>query len=717
MGDVACQAGGDTVDPDERLPELRPELRLFSGAPTIGGAPTWVIHDPVQARYVQIDAAAYHVLARWCPGETAAAFGERLQGEGRIDVGASSIRELIRFLHANFLTVSPPRGGWRYYAGERKRTERSLLSKIIHNYLFFRIPLLKPQRILEASLPFADALASRMVWYTILLLGLAGLYLAQRQWAAFITSLPDLFTLEGMVAMAVALFFVKAAHELGHAYTAVRYKCRVATMGVAVILMMPLLYTDVTDAWRLRDRRLRFRIDSAGVRVEFAIASVALFLWSFLPDGVLRGLAFSLCAVSLVSSLAINLNPFMRFDGYYLLSDVLGIDNLQSRAFALGTWKLREWLFGLGERCPEVMSRGRVNFLVAYAWGTWVYRLFLFIAIALLVYTFAFKILGVILFVIEIVVFIARPVFNEMKVWWQMRDRIRKSRRSAYTLFAVLAIVALSVWPWSTKVAIPAVIGQAELRPIHVERPAKVDTIDIAVGDIVTAGQALAQLNSPDLEHEIRLADTERKLILARLARIGSDAVDREASLVLQQRLEELAERRAGLERQKSDLVVRAPITGRVLEVNPDIHPGRWIHPREQIALIGNPDHLIARGYVAEHDLWRIEPNRPGLFVPDDLHRPAVSVRIATIGIASATILDYPEVTKLHGGAIAASPNSRGELVAEGAHYSVTMVVEDASWGGEVTVRGLALVEGAAESFVARLWRRTLQVVIRESGA
>jgi putative peptide zinc metalloprotease protein len=201
-------------------------------------------------------------------------------------------------------------------------------------------------------------------------------------------------------------------HEMAHALTAKHLGCRVTSMGVALLVLFPVLYTDTTDAWRLHHRRERLAIVLAGIRMELHLALLATFLWSFLADGPLRSAAFFIATTSWLTSLAINLSPFMRFDGYYALADWLGAANLQPRAFALGRWRLREALFGLNEPPPEQLSRSREHIFILYGWATWIYRLMLFLGIALLIYYFAFKLLGIALFAVEIIWFVLLPVHN-----------------------------------------------------------------------------------------------------------------------------------------------------------------------------------------------------------------------------------------------------------------------------------------------------------------
>jgi len=574
----------------------------------------------------------------------------------------------------------------------------------------------RPQEFLERTLGWAQFCNSPPVRAAIWAMGLIGLYLVSRQWDSYVATFHDFFTWEGAILLAVALMLVKAAHELGHAYTAVAYGCRVHTMGVAFLLMAPLLYTDVTDSWRLTDRRKRFMIDSAGIRVELGIAAIALFAWAFLPDGPLRGLAFMMSAVSLVSSLAINLNPFMRFDGYYLLSEALGVDNLQSRSFAFGRWKMREILFGLGAPAPENLPRRLATILTVYAWAVWVYRLVLFIGIALLVYHYFFKVLGIILFLVEIGVFVARPVASELKVWFDNRAKILSRRRTLTTGVAIAAAVVVCVVPWSTRVEIPAVVESAQVQRLFPVRPAVVSQVHVKHGDVVKSGDPILSLLSPDIEQELDLARTKLSLVRLQHARRTADVEDRASSLVLESSIEGLSSRIDGLEKERGELLIRAPFDGRVVDFDPSLHSGRWVSPRDLVATIAAPGRLVAKGYVAESDMWRLAPGDMGAFIPEAPLRPRVPVRIDQIAASGAGQIEIADVASVFSGRIAVTRDERRRLVPASAHYMVHMSATGSAHTQEMAVRGVVVAAGQPESVFARLWRQTLKVLVQESG-
>ena len=154
------------------------------------------------------------------------------------------------------------------------------------------------------------------------------------------------------------------------------------------------MYTDTTDAWRLRNHKERLLINFAGILTELHLALIATFIWGILPEGGMKSVMFFIATTSWISSLLINVSPFMRFDGYYVFADWLKAENLQPRSFALARWQVRDTLFGLNHSPPEELNPSRRWLFIIYAWSTWIYRFFLFIGIALLVYHFAFKFLN-----------------------------------------------------------------------------------------------------------------------------------------------------------------------------------------------------------------------------------------------------------------------------------------------------------------------------------
>lgn len=699
------------------LPELRPELQLLAGTSDARGQPNWLIHDPLSNRFIQIDAIAHETLRYWQAGDGVENLVKRVNHGGRVEVDADTIAQLMQFLALHQLTIASAPGAWRDFSRLKRAREHGVVASLIHNYLFFKIPLWRPQAFLERTLPLVEWLSSAWARRVLVAIGLAGLYLVSREWDVFVLTLQGYFTWEGAVASALALVIVKTAHELGHAYTAVAYGCRVHTMGLAFVVMAPMPYTDVTDAWRLTDRRQRLHIDSAGMLAEAAIAAVALFLWTFLPNGPLRSAAFLVSVVSIASSLAINLNPFMRFDGYYLLAEFLGVDNLQSRSFAVGRWKMRELLFGLGAPCPEELPAKRIRLLVLYAWATWLWRLALFIGIALLVYHYFFKLVGVILFAVEIIYFIARPVADEMKIWWTMRRQILATRRTFVSVCGATAMIVAAFVPWSGKVEIPAVIEAGELQTLFSVRSAQVVAVHVAHGGLVRAGEPIVTLASSEIDDEIARAAIALRIAMLQYGRRVSDALDREGSLVLESTISALKGKIAGLRKEHEELRITAPFDGRMVDFNAEVRPGRWVNTREPIGVLAKGERVVARGYAAEADVGRLMEGARGVFVPEHPMRHRWEVVVDRIAKGGSSQIEIAELASINTGRIAVVMDERRRLVPDSAQYLVSMSANGVATPSDLALRGVALVNGRPESLAARVWRRALGILVRESGA
>ena len=299
-----------------------------------------------------------------------------------------------------------------------------------------------------------------------------------------------------------------------------------------------------------------------------------------------------------------------------------------------------------------------------------------------------------------------------------MKKRIFWTRRATVTSALVAALAAVFVFPWSARVAVPAVIEMASVEPVFAKRSALVQAVHLRSGAEVNKGDPIVTLHSPDIEQQLVLARTKLRLAKLRYARRGAVASDREASLVLEKQISALESEVKGLELERAELVLRAPIRGKLIEFNPEIHVDRWVNNREMIALVGNPDQHLAKGYISESDLWRVEAGAEGWFIPDSTQRSRAPVRVSSISVGGTKYLDIPEVSSLYSGSIASSRDEKSRVVPANAQYLIQMTVGEVQGEApELSIRGLVLIDGQPESLLARTWRHILSVIVREAGA
>lgn len=715
-------ASGESAPPSPPLPDLRDELQLL-GNDGPAHLSDGVIFDPVRQLYFRVSLETEQLLSLWRHCRTIDDVMLAARDRFGLVVDQTQVAALLQFLDRNGLTYVNTEEAWRRSAMRERSAHEGWIKWAVHNYLFVRLPLVRPDQVLRQLTPWLAPLFTRTCAAVIAACGLAGLYLVSRQWDAFLGTFSHLFSLEGAVLYAIALAIVKSLHEMGHALTASRYGCRVPTMGVCFMVMVPMLYTDASDAWKLSSRRQRLAIDAAGLAVETALACLATLAWSFLPDGPARSLAFAIATTSWLLSLGLNLNPLMRFDGYYILSDLTGIDNLQSRAFAIGRWAMREALFGLGAPPPEVIPKRTRQWLAVYAWAVWIYRLTVFTGIAILIYHATFKLLGLVLFAIEIIFFISLPIWRELKDWFTMRQAILASWHGRVTCAIAILLMTATLIPWSTRITAPALLEASELAQVFPIRPGYVTTATAQIGATVAAGDLLVELASPELEQDIERTRLKIELYTLRLARRGSDAADRAETLVFEDTLRSLAIKLRGLQAERAELRITAPIGGRLVDLDAHLHVGRWLQRSDLIALIAAPGGHTTRGYVGEEDVGRVDQAATAKFIPEDLGAPSSAVRLQDISRVGVQSVDIADLSSHYGGAVAARPQNAtrsGEgktTVPVTGQFLVSGIVADVS--GLPTgrsLRGTLLVKGRAESLAARAWRQIFKVLIRESG-
>lgn len=713
---------GPGQENDLVVPPLREDLQLLPAGTDEYGAPCWTIHDPVRNRYFRIGYAAFEILRRWHMGRGGAIIDD-IRKHTVLTPNERTLADLIRFLHGNGLIQRDTAETVAEFRRIASAGKPPLWKWLIHNYLFIRVPLVHPDSFLRKTRWIADILASRLVMYLIVILGVAGIFLTLRQWDLFLTTFMGFANWQGMVWIAIILTTTKVLHEMGHAYSAVRYGCRVPSMGVAFLVMYPVLYTDTSDAWRLIRKEQRLRIAAAGIRVELALALMATFFWHVVPAGPVQSAVFLLATTTWISTLLINLSPFMRFDGYYLLSDMFGIANLHNRAFAMARWSIREVLFRPSLPPPEPLPSHKRRLLSLFAIAVWVYRFFLFLGIAVVVYHLFFKVLGIVLFLVEICWFIIIPVFKEMKSWWKIRSQAKLTPTMVIVGAVLTGLVVAAFIPWQTNIASDAMLRAGREGDVYTSVAGQIGDIRVVKGQHVMAGEPLAVMVSPELDAEHRIRELELQEAQVRLAQSQTSRQGFEDYATQLQEVRRLAARIAALDARQALLVLRAPIDGIVRELAEDIHVGDWISAQTQIALIigeGESTAYEVTAYVPQHDIIRLGNSPIARFVPEQISQQARKVRITSIEQFNSDFLEIPALAASNGGSLAAKADRQGRYMPIEPVFRVTgVVVSEGETGlpnnGFVqTRRGKLHLEAKPVSWAKRLYDAVAAGFIRE---
>lgn len=703
--------------PDYPLPLLREDIQLMPGTRNWTGEPTWTLADPIRNRFFQLGERDIALLNYWSLG-TPEAILTAVNAEKSLDADLEEVNALLGFLMNAELVDTSAAPLRQRLSSTQKAREQTLFQQLLHKYLFFRVPLIRPDRLLNQLYPRVRFLFQPWFPRITMLVGLLGIVLVAQNWDRFAGGYSWFLTPAGMAMFAVTLLGVKLIHETGHALMLKHYGLRVPTMGVAFLVMWPVLYTDASEGWRLQSRRQRAMIAAAGVMTEMTLACYAMVVWFLLPDGVLRSIAFAVATTTWILSVAVNLNPLMRFDGYYFLSDIVNIPNLQDRSFAVARWRLRRWLFGMDAPAPEYFPERTLFGMVVYAWAIWIYRFFLFLGIAVLVYYLFFKALGIFLFGVEIWWFLVRPIWNEVKQWRQLAPNASLPRRRLFIGLG-LGLLLFLAFPWKSAIELPALLSAEQHTRIYVPVDAQVVSVQVKDGESVKTGQSLVTLESPELEMRIRLADIEVRRMEGLVASASMQAELYQDRLILEREHLRALAMLSALKRELEKLTVRAPYDGVVRDMESDFVPGSWLPADRHLLTVVAPGSVEVTAWLSERDRDRVGEGDEAVFWTDGRRGPqGVALKVRAVDTGAVRDLDPPYHASLYGGGIAVSEATDGALVPQSALYRVRLAAADPATSAVLVHRwrGWVVIEGRRQSLLLKGLTWLAGALIRESG-
>jgi putative peptide zinc metalloprotease protein len=696
-------------------PALRDELRLLPAAANADGSPAWMIHDPVVNRFFRIAWLDFELLLRWGLASPQA-LSRSVNAQTLLHAEDSDVVQLLVFLRQHSLLKADTPQAVDGLLQRAQQQERGALQWLLHNYLFIRLPLLRPQR-------FLAALSSRLGWVftqatALVVLGLSvlGILLAARQWDTFSSSFVDQLSWSGLAGYLVALSFAKSLHETAHALTATRYGVRVAHMGVAFLVMFPMLYTDTSESWKLTRARQRLAIASAGIVAELALAGLATLAWSLASEGAAKSAFFFLATTSWVLTLAVNASPFMRFDGYFITMDWLDFPNLHERAGAMARTWLRRVLLGWRDGYPEQLT-GRGNAaLVAFALTTWVYRVTVFLGIALLVHHYFFKLLGLALMAVELLWFIGKPVMTEMQTWHARRADVRPNRKRLAWLGAAVLLASACV-PWPSAVHGPGWMHAQQQQVLFAPLAGRMHALPAA--GPVAQGQTVFVLTAPELALSGQRAQTQADARAQELRGLAGlpDGEERRAQVQAQQ--DKFSAEARLYSEENARLNLTAAFAGVLTDIDPQLAQGVWVQPRQALATLIDPTRWVVEAFVDEADITRVQPGQSARVYGTGLGLPTLSGKVVEVDSHRTQVLPHSMLDAHAGGPVAtlaATPQRPADALApRDALYRVKIALDSAPAQPRMALTRV-VIGAEGQAWWQSAAQRVAAVFVRESG-
>jgi len=533
----------------------------------------WVVKDPVSRKFFYFNEQEYAIL-NWLDGtcpvhQVLSRFCRKFTPVHLSPVQLSGfLAELARADLLQGRSGTLPRGKTSSLAHR--------LGHVVGNPLAIRLPGINPSRFLDAVIPWCRGIFSPLSLTLAALLILTALVCAVVHFDDLIASIPHLRaagTSRVLGITAIALIVSKIIHELAHALTARHFGIRCESMGILLLIFTPCLYCDVSDAWLLTSRRARVAISAAGIIAELLLASIAMLLWMVSQDPPTRAVLFTVMIVCSANTLLFNGNPLMRYDGYFILSDLLEMPNLAGESIARITSRIREWIWGERSFLHHEGTASDRFILWSYGLLSTIYRLFLLTAI---LYGISASLdhhgLGVIgeglaLLVIgsllaKTTTMLLRPPAGMML----FGARFQRPAMAAGFLLAVL--MGMALFPVPRRLDAPFRMESRQSRDIFVPMGGRL-VWAVRPGETVRPGDRIAELNNPALDLELQKIDSQIASLQSRLhsleARRGMlDDVDERPTL--KESITGLEKKRAVLAREIRELIVTSPLTGVIHE-------------------------------------------------------------------------------------------------------------------------------------------------------
>jgi putative peptide zinc metalloprotease protein len=575
---------------------VRARRQLFRGERWI------VLEDPFSNQFFRVRPEVYEFLGRLRPDRTVEeVWKECFERFPATAPGQEAvIRILAQLYHSNLLQYPMAVDAAELFRRFEKTRQREIRSRLL-NIMFARFPLLDPDRFLISTLPWIGKLispAGAVLWMAVV--GWA-LKVAADHAPSLRDQAQSVIAPDNLFLLYTGLVIVKTLHEFGHAYFCRHFGGEVHVMGVLLMIFTPVPYMDATSAWGFRERSKRVLVGAAGMIVELYVAALATFVWAGTGVGVVHNLAYNIMLVASVSTLLFNLNPLLRFDGYYILSDLIGIPNLTQRSMQQLRMLAERHLFGLRKSEGPATTRSEAVWLSVFGSCSGIYRVFLFAGI-LLVIADQFLLLGLIMAAICAVVWLATPIVR-LSTYLASNPSLgrHRPRAIAVTLALVsLVLVFLQFIPFPSHFRAPGVIQSRQWMELHSRTAGRVTRLLAQPGGYVKSGQPLVQMENPEIEIQLTGARAGLVEVETRIRQALHESTPNLKPLEsLKSSMTKTIER---LERERSDLTVRASQDGLWLIPESEGLIGRWMAKGGVIGALINTNGFQFQATILQED-------------------------------------------------------------------------------------------------------------------
>ena len=680
--------------------ELEVSRHIFSGEPV------YVVSDPITFQSHKLTPGDYQVFVAINSNEELGQTFKRLCELGRLDAEQEeSFFQFVINLNQLGLLTLPVSDGASLYSRFAKRRASERRAAIL-GALFLRVPLVQPDAFLDRTARWFRPMFTTVAFviWLICVAGCGCLVIAQRQ--DFVDPLGSLLAIHNLPVLWSLLVTLKIVHEFGHAYACKVLGGKVPEMGAFFIVFTPCAYVDASASWGFTSKFHRVLVALGGMYFESIVAMLALVVWAFTGPGIIHSAAQHAVVLSTIVTIGFNINPLMKYDGYYIVSDLLGMPDLRNQAQIEWTSLCKRVLFGIKTTTTD--STRKRNALACFGFAMSIYKVTVVFGISIMI-AFKFPAVG-----------IAIAGFYVLQTLWQFGQRmwlffqseeIMPVRRRACVVTGLIVGASFSLllfFPVPGSPQALGVMGREHEHTIHAPTSGVLVANLVEDGQEIGIGDYVCRLQNSELAEALKQKAAEiQQLRIDFQEYLNSDVVQ---AVSTGERIESLMSWKQKLQRDTEKLNVQSPVGGRVSNVHVLRDLGRYVKNGEPLVRIGNGRWII-KSLVTAEDVSIAKPK-----VGDSVlvrlvgdSGPIHKGTIHQVSVAGSTTIDEEALTHLAGGPI---PVNGSDMESANPFFRVTVVlseVDENSFRNGMT----AWVQFASSKPVCGtyIWRRLLGIL------
>lgn len=569
--------------------------------------------------------------------------------------------------------------------------QQPLLS-MFKNPLGIRIPLARPNNFLNAMSPWSKVIFSTPFLLVYFFTVSAATLIAYVHSADITETLNDNFLRpSNLVGMFLSFVLIKILHELSHAIFVKNWGGEIGECGISLLFFTPLPYVDASSAWQFREKRKRILSSAAGILAELLVAACCVIIWYFAESQHIRALSLSMAVVASVSTVMFNANPLLKFDGYFILQDLIEIPNLYSRSKTYCLFLMKKYVLGDNSLPAPQTEAGETAWLIGFGILSFFYRLFILFVIIIYL-TKTFLILGLLLALLTAYQQFIKPLSQAASyLVRQSKNGHLNARHSTCSLALLLILMAVFVAaPLPKHTNATGVVWLDAQTQIYSGSDAFIAVSHAQPGDLVSQGDLLITLESPDLSANI--ARLEAKIRELRLNKAEQYISKKGRHDTIQQSISAFEKELLILHTDRQNLSLHAKTPGIFMSPQRKHIAGSFVRRGELLAYVFSTDHLIVQAVIPQQKmgLARGDIKHVEVRLDNDLDK-AVLASIKRIQPRGKNSLPNKALGTLGGGQIPVDPHASSTTETEALFFHIDLALTNAehieSLGGLVHVR------------------------------